>query len=269
MNKFLRFSFLLTIFPILLACSQKPLSTKEILDQVYPFYDAKHSCWIATEPNGGRYCMKIDTAKKLTLKDGERMYLLASGEIVDDAGEPNGAHMNVGMVGAFITETRNGKSTVLASNPYIYVGSSGSGPRDWALMKLGTADYWGWQNTSGDCHQGYCGSYYSILAPYGKSIRDIASVVSQFDDSGACYGTTTDENSNEVEVNCDEVSSSLQTTLKVDSTNSYAKVYPLLITLTGKEKGKKIAPKTWVFNFDDNNWNYQVPKDYPLADKDF
>lgn len=214
------------------ACSQKPLTSKQILDQAYPIYDQKHACWISDDGDGGRYCMKLDSEQKLTLKDGERLYVIASGELVDAQGESNTSHASIGSVGAFVAETRNGKSEVIATNPAIQAGASGIGPTAWKLVKLGPKDYWGWQNTWGDCHQGYCGSRYSILAPYGKSVKEIGFITSEYDDTGACGGLTDkldtdgnpilDENGEtiQVEVDCSKTSSTIASTLKIDTQNS-------------------------------------------------
>jgi hypothetical protein len=107
------------------ACSQKPLTAKQILDQAYPVFDQKHAGWISDDGDAGRYCMKLDSEHKLTLKDGERLYVIASGELVDAQGESNASHASLGSVGAFIAETRNGKSEVIESNTAIPEGSSG------------------------------------------------------------------------------------------------------------------------------------------------
>ena len=264
------------------ACSQNPLTAKQILDQAYPVYDQKHACWISDDGDGSRYCMKLDTEQKLTLKEAERLYVIASGELVDEQGESIASHANIGSVGAFVAETRNGKSEVIAANPAIQAGASGIGPTGWKLVKLGPADYWGWQNTWGDCHQGYCGNRYSILAPYGKSVKEIGSMTADYDTSGACGGATTDkldESGNtildekgepiQMDLSCEQTSITMGSTLRIDTRNAKAKVYPMLITVTGYDKGVQIPPKAWRFTFDSKKWQYQQPANYPLAEADF
>jgi hypothetical protein len=73
----------------------------------------------------------------------------------------------------------------------------------------------------------------------------------------------------QVEVDCSKTASSLQSKLKIDTQNSKVKVYPLSITITGQDAGLVLKPRTWVFNFDSNSWQYKEPANYPLADKDF
>lgn len=271
----------LSVLLVMVACGQKPLTAKQVLDQAYPVFDQKHACWIAEGGDAGLYCMKLDTEQKLNLKDSERLYILVTGELVDENGDSNGGHSSIGAVGAFVAEARGGKTQVLAANPMIPAGAFGVGPAKWKLVKLGPADYWGWQNTWGDCHQGYCGSRYSILAPYGKSVKEIGFITSEYDDSGACGGLTEklDDNGNsvldedgeviEVDVDCNKTSTSIQSTLKIDNQKTNVKVYPLLITLTGREQGQDLKPKTWVFNFDHKKWQYKEPANYQLAEKDF
>jgi hypothetical protein len=94
--------------------------------------------------------MKLDAKHKLTLKDGgERLYVVASGELVDEQSESNTSHASLGSVGTFVAETQVGKSEVVAA---IQAGAMGVAPTGWKLVKLGPADYWGWQNAWGDCH---------------------------------------------------------------------------------------------------------------------
>ena len=80
--------------------------------------------------------MKIDSEQKIMLNNGERLYLIVSGQSVDESGEPNGSHASIGAVGAFITEKRNGKTQIVASNRMIYAGSFGDGPTKWKLVKI-------------------------------------------------------------------------------------------------------------------------------------
>ena len=276
-----RLAIYLLVLLTFVACGQKPLTSKQVLDQAYPIYDQKHACWISDDGDAGRYCLKLDGEQKLTLKDSERLYVLVSGNLVDENGENSGGHVSIGAVGAFVAEARDGKSQVIAANPLIPAGAFGVGPVKWKLVKLGPADYWGWQNSWGDCHQGYCGSRYSILAPFGKSVKEIGFITAEYDDSGACSGMTekldddgnvvTDENGEpiEVEVDCNKTSTTIQSKLKIDNKNSNVKVYPLLIILTGRDKGRDLKPKSWVFKFDNKKWQYKDPAGYPIANADF
>jgi hypothetical protein len=231
------------------------LSFKRIMDKVYDGYDQRHACWLAMEAeNRQRYCMKIDRTDKVAADTGQRLYILAVGNAIDENGEFDGSHVLPGLVGAFVVEEHNDQAQIVAGDPKIQIGASGSAPTQWKFIKLGPSDYWGWQNTWGDCHQGYCGSRYAILAPYGKKIRDLAGFVSSYDDAGACL---------------DKRCTSIDSKLKVDSTQINEKVFPLLITVTGEDKDRKLAPKTWTFPFDLKKWSYIEPQRWPLKERDF
>ncbi len=259
MPKYTRYVPLALLVVLLAACSKSPLTAKQVLDSAYSEYDQNHACWIANIEEQ-RYCMKLDSEQKVSTKDSERQYILATGEAVDENGAANGGHVSQGLIGAFVVENRAGKSEIIAANLGIPEGAFGNAPLKWKLVKLGPADYWGWLNTFGDCHQGYCGGFYSVLAPYGKSVRDLSNIVANFENSDAC---------GDDEATCANTSSELNSSLKIDDTKTNVKVYPLLITVTGKDHGETLKPSTWPFIFDEQKWAYQAPAGYPLSDKDF
>jgi hypothetical protein len=259
MAKYTQYAVTMLAVMLLTSCSKPALTAKQVLDSAYPEYDQAHACWI-TNTEEQRYCMQLDSEQKVKTSDGERLYILATGVAVDENGEYNGGHLSQGLVGAFVVENRAGKSEIIAANPNIAEGVFGTAPTKWKLVKLGPADYWGWLNTFGDCHQGFCGGFYSILAPYGKSVRDLSNIVANYEDTGAC---------GEDEAICAKTTSEMDSSLKIDATKSDLKVYPLLITVTGKDHGEAVNSSDWTFTFDEQKWAYVTPADYPLAEKDF
>ncbi|MFC5476227.1 SHOCT domain-containing protein [Paraherbaspirillum soli] len=241
--------------PTIAADLQAP--SKQLLDKVYGQYDQKTACWPAIDDESSQnYCMKLVHAEKITSVTGERVYVLAAGEPVDEEGHPDGGHLTPGMVGAFILENHDGQPEIIASDPKMLIGADRQPPSPWKLIKLGASDYIGWQSTWSDCHQGYCGSRYAILAPYGKGIRDLAHMLTaSYDNSGAM------SDPNKV--------SSIETKLEMDASVIDEKVYPLLLTVTGDKNGKKLTRKTWKIPFDQKEWVYVEPKVWPLDDADF
>ncbi len=230
------------------------MSAEQALNTMYEKYDQKHSCWITVAgENNQRYCMKVDSTKKISAASRQRLYVLVVGNAIDNKGEPNGAHVTEGLVGAFVLEERNGDPEIIAANPKIMIGASGEAPTGWKLSKLGPANYWGWQNTSGDCHQGYCGSRYAILAPSGKGIRDLAGFIASYDDSGVGNDNST----------------TIDSKLEMDTTQTNSTVFPLLVTITGTDQGKALVARTWTLPFDPKGGAYIVPKDWPLNGRDF
>lgn len=228
-----------------------------LLGSVYGKYSEKDKCWVTLDrENNQKYCMKIDKVDKISAGNQKRIYVILSGNSIDDEGTEESFHSLSGMIGAFVIEDLEGQLSILSSSPQIPMGSSGSAPGGWELSKIGYDNYYGWKNTTGDCHQGYCGNYYVILAPYGKRVKDIAGVVSGYSNDGNC----SDEPCK---------STSLEARLEFDTTNTTDKVFPLVVTVSGSDAGKSIKQKKWTIPFNEKKWEYIPPKDYILNDRDF
>lgn len=228
-----------------------------ILSRIYDGYDQKNACWrVRSETPGGYCCLKIDRQDRIKTTSGERLYLLLAGECFDRERKPEDAHVSTGMIGALVFALGELDVSLLAGDPRMPMGSWGIAPTDWTLVKLGASDYWGWLSTLGYTGQGSMRSVYSILAPYGKRIRDLGGkdgIKAGFDDAAACaeaYGCST---------------TALETKLDIDSRQIDARVFPLRVTLTGQIEGRPFEPKTWTFPFDPASWTYIEPDDWPLA----
>lgn len=229
---------------------------KFVLNKVYDQYDQNQDCWrVAVDEQ--HYCMKIDRVDEVPNPAGNQLYVLAVGQPLNAEGqEQDGAHATSGLVGAFVIALREGRPDIVAGQPKILLGANGSAPTDWKWVKLGPEGYWGWQNTWGDCHQGYCGSRYAVLAPQGNTVVELAGFAASFSDEGTC-----------AEDECK--STALDSTLNIDTTQINDKVFPLLITVTGSEKGQPLAPKTWTVRFNTDQWSYVEPDNWPLKDREF
>jgi hypothetical protein len=252
-----KISVLLLLMPL---AAQAELSAEAVLNQVYDAYDKKHECWLAADTEEQRYCMKLDHSAKITTATGQRLYVLAAGDWIDEQGENTAGHANSGLVGAFVVEEQQGKPVILYGNAHIAIGSSGFAPTGWKFVKLGAEDYWGWHNITGWSGQGYLFGYYAILAPYGKNIRDLMSsgFIQNYDDTGAC---------SEEEKICKQKTTEIESALAFDSSKTSAKVFPLRLTVTGTDKGKILKPKVWTISFDTKKWSYPMPANWILKDK--
>lgn len=175
--------------------------------------------------------------------------MLATGKCVD-VDSPCVGPSAGGLIGAFVLEEHGGHTgMIVASADKVTVGSMGAAPEKWKLVQLGSPDYWGWQNTQGFCQQGICESLYAILAPYGKGIRELARhLPAEYDSSGACADGD------------DKCAVTWQVKLEVEAAKSDG-VFPLLLTVTGEDKGEQMAPKTYRVPFDKKSWSYEVPKE--------
>lgn len=236
--------------------NEVPQIVQTFMEKSYGPYDAKHACW-QMKYEDQAYCLKMIRMDRITADTGERMYLLVGGQPFED-GEPVSYHALSGLVGAFVFEIRGAGSELAASNRTIYSGASGIVPEHWDLVKLATTGYYGWQTISGDCHQGYCGSALQILAPFGKSVKNIAGFTVKYSDGGACESGQ-----------CPNGASSVEAKVSIDTTQADNEIYPLLATLNGKVKGRDLSGTTRRFVFDRKSWQYTVPADWPMADVEY
>jgi hypothetical protein len=257
MKNLCKISILMLLIP---SAAQAELSAEAVLNQVYDSYDKKHDCWLTTDNEKQRYCMKLDHSAKIDTAAGQRLYVLAAGDWIDAQGENTAGHGNSGLVGAFVVEEQQGKPVILHSNAQITMGSFGIAPTGWVFVKLGAEDYWGWHNITGWTGQGYTFGYYAILAPYGKSIRNLIpdDFIQNYDDRGAC---------SEDEKTCATSTAEIESALAFDSSQIDANVFPLRLTVTGKDNGKTLEAKVWTIPFDKKTWSYPMPANWILKDK--
>jgi hypothetical protein len=238
------------------ASNDVPPAVKSFMERSYGRYDSKHACW-RTEYESQAYCMKVIRMDRITADTGERFYLLVGGPPLDDDGEPESVHALSGLVGAFVFEIRESNTDLVASNLTMYVGASGVVPEQWDLVKLAKTGYYGWRTTWGDCHQGYCGNLLTILAPFGKSVKDIAALNISYTDAGACEGQE-----------CPEGASSVESKVTIDTTTN-SDIYPLTVAFSGTLNGRSLNGTSRRLEFDRKAWRYAVPDDWPLAGVEF
>lgn len=211
---------------------------RQILGKAYGKYILKYDCWhtVATDQNGEQqYCMKLGRVDKVQAGNVKRIYVLALGGIADDEGKPAGAHVHTGMVGAFVADIQNGQAEIVASNAKMPMGAFGNAPDTWKFVKLSPNDYWGWQSATGDCHQGECYDEHIVLAPYGKTVKNLAG-----------FGG----------YSSDRESTSVSIALTIDSSSASAKVYPLLLDVTEEKEGKEASNKLVKVPFDEKQWQW-------------
>ncbi len=227
---------------------------EKLLSEVYDKYLPSQKCWIATDENLQNYCMKIDSFEKVNVKGVNRLYATLAGVAVDEKGEENGSHATSGLVGVFVLEENAKQLNLIASDSKIPMGDFGNGPTKWKLVKIGPDDYYGWKNETGSMHQGYSNSFFHILAPYGAMVKDIADFSSGISDEGACAA---------------EPCTTLEASIEFDTSKTSEKIFPLLVSVKGKDKGVVFKDKKYNFYFDDKKWKYVEPNDYFLKDKGF
>ena len=235
-----------------------PPAVVQLLDASYAGYSASQACWIAYDAEQRRFCMTPARVDHLEAGDSQRTYVLLSGRRVDEDNEDNAAHADSGLVGAFVIEDGDDTPHVLAGNPAMPTGTMGAAPTDWDWLALGPDNYWGWTTTWGDCHQGYCGAHMDILAPYGKTIRNLGGFAVASDNSGAC-----------ADADCEARTRTLEADVHVNTERTGARVFPLIVTVRGNRGLQPITDDKTVFEFDAHSWKYQVPEGWILEDADF
>ena len=234
---------------------------KDVLDKVYGGYDQKNNCWTIKDDDGN-YCMKIDSVDRIVVNKRQRIYLLLTADL---SSPETHAHADQGLVGAFVLEKQNGQTKIIAGNAKISSGIDGEATKKWHFVKLG-ANYWGWANTFSSYHSGYLTSMYSILAPHDTQVVELANfMVYRSNELDIVDENTTEKNNPEPCVDEDnQPCSSISAEVKIDTHQGHRQVYPLLVTVTGNEKGKKLKPHTWTFAFDTKKWAYIEPEQWPL-----
>lgn len=228
-------------------------SPNEVVDHAYGPYDIARSCWVVHREDPFLktelpYCVKLDSSRKIATTSGTRWYVFTSAKAIEGA-----AHSSRGFVGAFVLEQRAGKWTVMASDAAIdaRMGGFGGAPENPRLVALGPDDYFGWIMSEEYCYQGYCGSATTVLAPKGSAIAELA----HFGDSSDDLGVSGDDSDATI----------LTATIDPDPSAPATPAYPLRVIVQGTLEGKKLPAETWTFPFDDAQWRYRVPQDYPMA----
>lgn len=229
-----------------------PQYATEILNKVYNGFHNQRDCWKNTIDEGRYYCLKPSFMQTLKADTGQRLYLVLSGKVATAEHDDFGSHADIGQVGFFIFENQK----LIASESEAALGSWGSAPTDWKLVKLAPSDYYGWQGSWGDCHFGQCGSFSVMYAPFGKEIKDLLGWITDFSNSGNC------------EDNLCPVTDLISEVL-VDNRSATAKVYPLRISLSGTKDNKPFPKRSWFVPFDTQSWSYPEPDQWILKGMEF
>lgn len=224
----------------------------QALSKIYSRFDKANDCWItrASTENSTSYCMKVDQYNKIRADTGEeRTYVLLAGMEISDDGSLGGSHASPGLVSALIFEGSAEKLNLIASNLEISIGQYGNAPTGWKLIKLAPSDYWGWQISAGYGEMmGASLTFGVILAPYGKTIKQIAHIPIQI-------------NTGEVSL---EDKLDLESSLDINISSVNDGFYQLIAKTSGKIHGKKISKKIWNIPFDKKSWTYKKPIKWPI-----
>jgi hypothetical protein len=180
----------------------------------------------------------------INTESGKRKYIVVAGDKIEGAT----AHPTGGMVSFYIIDLRS--DSIIASKAMIEMGSFGSPPDKWEIIKIGSDDYWGWMSSDSENGQGIRLEYTVIFAPYGKKgIKKIAYYLSHNSNDGAA-----EEHSKSYYY--------IEAMTKIDNTQINSRVFPLEIVIKGKKNGRKFPKKVFNIPFNTKKWEYSLPRNW-------
>ena len=283
-----RFSLLFALYGImalalvLSACSQdgskKPVATeqmfREVLSETYGPYDDNGKAWLvrtrmrcASTPDGEIDCnlfsddpgatesdffMNIKKTEKVAdsgAENGEKYYVIVTGEGDFCTACP-------GIFGAFVLEWKNARLTVVSSSPYVLQGGYGKASDSWELVSLNSRGYLGWKALIETGSQGQMLELTEIYAPHEKKVVPLLYLTTAYAYSDSFGNTAEDDESAGL--------TDLKVDLKLDTSAAGEEMYPWRATVSGKLEGKDFSTRTWVISFDEKEWKYAHPDNWPL-----
>ena len=234
----------LNFMPMNVRALDAEAALKQLMHEQYGAYSTSAKGW-PYAADGTSYVMKVIQSRKIATPYGDRLYLFAAGSVVK-----GGSHAQSGLAGAFVLEEKEGRVSLVAGSKAMPYGSFGDAPDSVQLMQFGPDHYYGWLYQSGYTGNGFTSSYNDVLLPKGKGVAALASIPSHMDNEGV---TPCDDKATKAQ--CE----SLDFDLKIDAAAKDVKVYPLVVTRTGIQKGHETRPMIWRIEFDDKKWQYRVP----------
>ena len=230
--------------------SQQQLSDlgAKVLKDTYKRYDDKKSCWITQGLDKVDYCMKVASVKSVMTDEGEKVYLLATGERVDGAE----ANQNTAMVGMFAVKPENGEYKVIAQGQDIEP-ATGKAPEG-EFVQLGKNAY-GWRIEKAVSEQGQNSAVTDFYMVQNDQVKEVGGVATGYDDSAM----------SDVDAKAKH-STKLEGKVEVDKTDADAERYPLSVTVSGEKDGRKLSPRKYAIQFSTQKGKYVAPEDYPIAE---
>ncbi len=237
---------------------QKPQSVKlskqelsdlgtKVLKDTYKKYDGKKSCWLVQGSDKTNYCMKVASIESVMTEEGEKVYLLATGENADNIK----SEQEKGMVGMFAVKPENGEYKVIAQTQGTEVQGHAT---EGEFVKLGKNVY-GWQIAKNVSDQGQNIAGVAFYGVQNDQVKELGSVQTGYDDTASA----------EPNAKINRVTK-LEGKVEVDKTDENAEYYPLTVTVSGEKDGKKLSPRKYAIQFSSQKGQYIPPKDYPIVE---
>ncbi len=222
-------------------------TVKEWMNDYYSTFDENTNCRYAIGGQANlKYCVTLEKAKQVDTKNGKRLYLLMTG----DAIEESAPHASGGLVGMFVFAPEgNNKWKVVSAKPKIIMGAWGKAPTDWTFHKF-APNKWGFLVTTSYGMGGQFTDNFNILTPNKQSIQH--NVITESDSYNNCEFST---------IACYDLSAKL----KINSKKVVNGYYPLILTVNGTDdKGKKYKNRKYQAIYKKGK-GYMAPKNYPIS----
>ncbi len=222
-------------------------NVKLLMNKYYSPINKSSNCRYTVGGQGkDKYCMKVKKSKQVNTKQGKRLYLLMTGNSVEETARAYG-----GLVGMFVfAPDGKGKWKVISAKSHIEMGSSGYAPKDWTFHQF-APNQWGFLTTTSFAMGGQFTEAFNIVTPNGKSIND--NMIMKHNSYQDCKFS---------KVACYDLSA----TLKINRKKVVNGYYPLILTVNGydNETGKKYKNRKYQAIYKKGK-GYVMAKNYPLG----
>ncbi len=246
MKTFIKLALITNLSLVAITPALAGQTIKEWMNDYYSPIDDDNKCrYVLAGNTNTKKCVKLAYAKQIDTKYGKRLYLLMTGDEVDESG-----HVATGVVGMFVfAPDSNNTWRVVSAKPKISIGAWGQAPTDWTLHKF-APNKWGFLTTTGYGMGGQFTTGFDILTPNNQSIQH--SVIMESDSFDNCEFST---------VACYDLSAKIRIN-RNKVVNGY---YPLTLTVNGKaDTGKKYKNRKYQAIYKKGK-GYVAEKGYPLA----
>ena len=202
-----------------------------------------------TERVAYKSCLKL--AEERRLPTSSLLFVLYAGGVAPDSDKSAAAdcHGCGGHVGAFVFSKAKGQGRwqLAASSPRLRIGGYGVPPEDWKLLRVGGAK-WAFSAGVGSTGMGETTVGTVLLYPEGGAIRESV-ILTGYDTLGS--GQPEDR------------ATDLTGSLRCVPPRAGGAWFDCVVTLSGKEKGKRVAPAQWRHVFKPGK-GWIAPEGYPL-----
>jgi hypothetical protein len=198
--------------------------------------------------------MKPIKSETVSSTDGKRLFVVVSGQKLDESGEPEESHAAPGALGLIVLTPNGPHLGIVASNSlYEDFGHWGMAVdrTSVAIRQLGSKGSYGWVMNSSKVHFGTASDFAGIYGVIGDTVSLLTTLVTHYDDSGS--GACGDERRR-----CTE----LAVNYVFEPSATQSDFYPIILRVSGIKGGRPFKGN-YRLVFDKDSLKYVVPKGVP------